>query len=245
MPRVLLAAAGVLMLGGCAAGGPADPIPRPTHLDPTSVDVAKSDRNGIEYLSGDDALRVSLRHLRSAAGVEMSMSFTQHPDAEGGAAGGKMTVDYAGRSGAFTAAISDGDSRIDVVVVEGDAYLRADAATAAAWGLSSAGFSCRARTDPILDEWGALLDPALLIESLTRGSVLSTGPVASGDPETVNVIVDSGEGSAGTVVVSAVAQPRVLRMTVGDAASVADIVFSKWGDEVPVEVPAQIADACR
>ncbi|NYJ20959.1 hypothetical protein [Glaciibacter psychrotolerans] len=245
MPRVLLAAAGILLLSGCTKAAPAEPIPQPTHLDLSSIDVAQTDRNGIEFLTGGDALQVSVREVRASPGVVMRLAFTTYPNAESGIPGGTMSVDYSGTSGAYTAQITEGESRIDVVVVNGDAYLRADPATATARGLAPDGFSCRATSDVILDEWRAVLDPALLIETLTGASGLSTGPAIDGDPDTVNVIIDAGEGPAGAFVVSAEALPLPLRMTVGDQASVADITFTNWGVVVPVAVPGGITDACK
>ncbi|TFD61621.1 hypothetical protein E3T39_06155 [Cryobacterium suzukii] len=242
--RVVLAAVGALLLAGCASGGPAEPIPTPTHLDPAAIDVADTDRNGIEYLSGNDALRVSLRAVQQTTGVVMQTTFTQLVNPETAAAGGDLTATYAGVTNAFTARIESGGTVVEIVVQGGRAFLQADAATSAALGLTAGGYTCRAPGDPVFDEWRTLLDPAQLIESLAGGAGLSTGPVIAGEPSTIDVVIDSGEGSAGSLVIAADGHPLPSRLTVGDALSVADVRFSAWGTVVEVSAPTPIAQAC-
>lgn len=97
--------------------------------------------------------------------------------------------------------------------------------------------------DEILDEWRTLFDPALLLESLAGGADLSTGPV-TGEPARISVVIDSGEGSAGSLVIAADGHPPPSRLTVGDALRVADVRFSAWGTVVTISTPAPIVQAC-
>ncbi|TFB77335.1 hypothetical protein E3O06_00855 [Cryobacterium glaciale] len=242
--RSVPATVGALLLTGCAGGGPAEPIPTPTHLNAAAIDVADSDRNGIEYLSGADALRVSVRAVQQTTGVAMQTTFTQLVDPETAAAGGDLAATYAGVPDDFTSHITSGSMVVDIVVLDGQAFLQADAATSAALGLTTGGYTCRAPNDPVFDEWRTLLDPALLLESLAGGADLSSGPVAPGEPASVDVVIDSGEGSAGSLVIAADGHPLPSRLTVGDALSVADVRFSAWGTAVEVSTPTPIAQAC-
>ena len=242
--RAVIATVGVLVLAGCAGGGPAEPVPTPTHLDAAAIDVADSDRNGIEYLSGADALRVSVRAVQQTTGVAMQTTFTQLVNPETAAAGGDLVATYAGVPDASTTRITSGSMVVHIVVLDGQTFLQADTATSVALGLTPGGYSCRASSDVILDEWRTLLDPALLLESLAGGAGLSSGPVAPGEPASVDIVIDSGEGTAGSLSIAANGHPLPSRLTVGDALSVADVRFSAWGTAVKVSVPAPIAQAC-
>ncbi|TFC24506.1 hypothetical protein E3O25_15135 [Cryobacterium sp. TMT1-3] len=128
-------------------------------------------------------------------------------------------------------------------MLDGQAFLQADAATSAALGLTPGGYTCHALGDAVLDEWRTVLDPALLLESLAGGAGLSSGPV-TGEPARISVVIDSGEGSASSLVIAAEGHPLPSRLTVGDALGVADVRFSAWGTAVEVSTPAPVVQAC-
>ena len=117
---VLVAAA--LVTAGCT-GAPAEPVPTPTFIDLEAVDVAGSERNGIQYLEGPQALGVVLDAMRSAAPVRMTGSYARSADDEVGVTAGSVAVDYVGTSSASRIELIVDGRAVSIVVVGPDAAI--------------------------------------------------------------------------------------------------------------------------
>lgn len=224
------------LLSGCAATAPTEPPAPPTHLDLSAIDVADSARNGIEYVSGADALTATLRAARAAKTVTMTGVYTRHPvesDDAPTVPGGTLDVQFSGSASAFTARIASGDRTVDFIGVDGDRYLREDEA---------AGFSCYAASAPQVTEWGALLDPITLIDELFSGATLAMG--AAGE-STVDVLIEANGGTAGSLTVAAIDRALPSRALIADEASSVLLDFAEWGAErAAPAVPAELLQSC-
>ncbi|WP_423921792.1 hypothetical protein ACPEEZ_01470 [Frigoribacterium sp. 2-23] len=249
----------IALLTGCTSGG--DAVPTPDGVDLGAVQIDSGDRNGIEYVSGPQALEAVLRAVRSASSVSMTGSFTElTAPAEGTTTrqeGRTLDVVFDGVPTNYTATVTiAGVEQASVRSTGGRAAVSGDAGFAAASGLADAtsGPVCVDSTDPVVTRFSPLLSPANLIAALVGGRgaggagggssggssagggvTVSTGAVSSnldttGEP-TVQLVVNDGETTVGTLVVAATGEPYPISFTGGDATGRGSFAFARWNEK--------------
>jgi len=168
----------------------------------------------------------------SAIDDQPGMSFTLvYRDA----VGAETTVVFAGRVGAARAEISNADGTLDLVLGPTVGTASGSGALGASYDLDDSPV-CRTAFDPVFDDWGAFLDPGMLLRTLTARVELLRGGLAAGDPPTVDVILDAGSGTAGTLVVAASGPALPVRLVLADETGSAVLDVTGWADAA-VEVP--------
>lgn len=244
VPAVALGLTAVVLLSGC--GSAPTPVPTPTGLDLSAVELDDPARNGIEFLDGDRALEAVVRAVRGSSGVTVEGSVVESVEAadpDGGSAtqlvdGRTLTLSFEGTARTYRADVSIDGARASVVTADGRSAVSGDPAVT---GLASVdpdaggdgtapgiedgtagGAACVTPTDPSIARFSPLLSPALLIEALTGADdealSVSTGAVTT-DPEAPD-------------------RPTV-ELVVGDASStVGTLVVSAVGTPWPVSFTA-------
>ena len=229
VPAVALAVAAAMMLTGC---GPTmgDPAPTPTHLDLSAADVAGTERNGIEYLQGAEALTVAIRAMRSGGAVTVTGDYERFANEDSAIAAGTVHLTFTGTSSRYTANI----------VADGVAHeIRVAGRTAAVLDGSdpSGTWTCLAADAALVRRWAPLLDPAALAASLLGdGTGLAVSP-PRGEPASVELMLGATEGASGSFTVSADGPALPSRLVVADGGGWAEFTFAGWGAEVEVELP--------
>jgi hypothetical protein len=236
MPRVdrrsvvLLATVGILSLFGCTAGE-ATPVPTPTHLALETFPPGEPATNGVEHLAGADVLTEAIAAIDDQPGMSFDLVYRD-------AAGAETTVAFSGRVGAARAEISTADGTLDLVLGPTVGTASGSGALGASYDLDDSP-ACRTAADPVFDDWGVFLDPGMLLRTLTARVELLRGGLVDGEPPTVDVILDAGSGTVGTLVVTASGAPLPVRLVLADEAGSAVLDVTGWADAA-IEVP----DSC-
>lgn len=226
LPQLAAAALVALVLSGC---GPAmgDPAPVPTHLDLSQLDVSGTDRNGVEYLGGADALRVVVHAMRSSGEVHVTGDYERAADAENDVRAGAVHLDFAGTASRYVARVTADGEQHEVRVVGLHAAVRT----------GDAPWQCVAADSHAVRRFAPLLDPtALVLSLLGDGSSLAVSPV-HGEPANVDLLLGATQGTSGALTVSAEARALPSRLLVGDGTSSAQFAFSDWGEPTNPELP--------
>lgn len=229
--RIAALALAAIALTGC---GPAlaDPAPAPTHLSLDVIDVAGTQRNGVEYLTGADALTVAVRAMRGGGPVVVMGDYERAADDENGIPAGSIRLDFRGTSSAYTATI----------VADGIAHhIRVEGRSAAVLTGAESEWTCVAADSATIRRWAPLLDPAELAKALLGdGSGLAVSP-PRGTPATVELLLGATEGASGAITISAEGAALPSRLVVADGTSLAEFSYSDWGVDAEVELPNDCA----
>jgi len=224
---VLLAAAGILGLVGCAAGEPT-PVPTPTHVALETFPPGEPVTNGVEHLAGDDVLTEAIAAIDDEPGMSFDLVYRD-------ATGAETVVSFSGRVGAAHAEVSTVDGTLDLALGRTVGTASGSGALGASYNLDDSS-ACRTASDPVFDDWGVFLDPGMLLRALTARVELLRGGLSAGDPPTVDVILDAGSGTVGTLVVTAAGPPLPVRLVLADETGSAVLDVTGWAD-ASVEVP--------
>jgi hypothetical protein len=247
--RAAIVAALALALTGCA--GAPTPIVTPTSFPLDQLQLDSTERNGIEFLVGQDALDQVIAAARTARTVTMTGSYDELlPPPEGQrdpVAGLSLSVTVTGSPSDYTA-------QVDASGVAGE--VRAQQATVVARGsaeflgtlgaVGDAEWACVPGGTASLAPWQPLLDPAGLIDTLLsveEGAetdlVVDTGALVG---DTVELVISSGGALIGTLVVSAVGPPLPHSLIASDLSGEAIFTFDGWGEEVSLDDVDDLAD---
>ncbi len=244
---VLLAA--VIGVTACStpSAGPT-PVPTPTNVDLSEVEITDVDRNGVEYLSGQDVLDAVLEAIDDAGAVSAVGTFRERADPDGGGTTRRLSFTVAGTSSRFRADVTAADVAVSVVVADGRAFVTGNAALAAALGVPEAdgGVVCLASDDPRVTAWSPAFSPAELLESmLGERSGVSIEPAADAATatDTAEFVIASAGSPIGSLTVSVVGPAVPLSLVVADPRGDADVSFT-WGDVPAVTVPTEVAVPC-
>ncbi|RWZ53116.1 hypothetical protein ELQ90_04110 [Labedella phragmitis] len=241
-----------LGLSGCTAAAEPTPAPTPTNVDLSQVDVTDVDRNGVEYLSGQDALDAVLSGMDDAGAVTAVGSFQERPDEDSGGPTRRLQVSLTGTESRFRADIAAADVAVTAVVVDGRAYLTGNPPFAALLGIPEAsdGLVCVAADDPRVTAWAPALSPSDLLESMlgeAAGEAAGVTLEPATDPEAVTDSVEFVIGSAGSPIgslVVATTGPAVpLRLVAADPRGDAEVTFT-WGETPEVPEPTDALIPC-
>jgi hypothetical protein len=233
--------AGVLAVGLLA--GCSTPPPAPTA--PPGIDLENfdgRDGNGLWLLSGAEARPEILDAVRAGGPVRMTGSFTElvQPDPESEPVRGRtVTVDLHGRPDAFTATVTAGALRMEVLVDEGTTHLRGNAPYAesvAAPDLADR-VTCTVGSDPTLERWSPLFSPVELVESLLSGVEVGVAPPA-GEGDTLEVVVGTEGSPLGVLAVERYGAPLPRTFTAADASGDGAFTFSEWGTAPDLDAAA-------
>jgi hypothetical protein len=228
-PRAIAAAAIlVFVVTGCSRGGEPTPVPTPTHLGLETIAPGDTGTNGIEHLSGPDAVTESLGAVARADGVQFEFAYTD--------AANTLDVDYSGRRGAATATIVTSDGELELIVLDGAGYLRGSGDLAARYS-ATAEFTCRELDDAVFEEFGNVLDLPQLVRSVTAELTIRRGALTDGDPPTVDLVLETQSGAAGILIVTASGEPLPVRLVLSDETASATIEITGW-DAATLEAPA-------
>lgn len=248
MRRALAAAAviGALVLTGCTGDRAENDAVEP------SIDVDRYDPdhpgNGLWLVPQDELIRQITRAVREAGSVTLEGSVTELVTPEDGDPhpGRTVSVSYSGSQAALQATLRADDLEARVVTVDGETYVRGNAAYAADVGTPELadGWVCVASPEALLADWDPLLDPAELVEALLVGaeSVAVMEPAA--DAETTTVYLGSGDAPQGRMTVSAQGAPLPHDFVAGDATGDGSFTFSDWGADPSVTAPSDVVTPC-
>lgn len=233
MPRAdarpaALALAGLLLLTGCTGAEPA-PVPTPTHVALETFPPGEPAGNGVEHLSGADVLSAAIAAIDDQPGMSFDLDYRD-------AAGLETAVAFTGRVGAARAEIRTPDGTLDLVLGPDAGTASGTGALGAAYGLDDAP-QCFAAGDAVFDDWAAFLDPGTLLRTLTARVTLARGGITPGDPPTVDVILDAGSGTVGTLVVAAAGPALPVRLVLADETGSAVLDVTGW-EGVDLDVPS-------
>ncbi|RWZ68329.1 hypothetical protein ELQ92_03670 [Labedella populi] len=243
-----VALAAVLGLTGCAsAGAEPTPLPTPTVVDLSEVDVTDVDRNGVEYLSDRAALDAVLAGMDEAGPVTVTGSFQERPDEDGGGTR-RVRIDLTGTQSRFRAEISAADATMTAVVTDGRAYVTGNAAFAEVLGVPEAagGVVCLPSDDPRITTWAPSLSPSDLLESMVGEEAgVSLEPAVGPEDvtESVEFVIGAAGAPIGSLVVAATGPAVPLRLVAADTRGDADFSFV-WGETDEVVVPEEAALPC-
>ncbi|WP_167050782.1 hypothetical protein [Salinibacterium sp. ZJ77] len=226
-------AVGVVAVAALTACGPAltEPPPTPSHLDLGAVDVEGTERNGIEYLTGADALTVAIRAMRGGGPVQVSGDYARAGDPDEGIPAGSVRLDFVGTSSAYRA----------TVIADGTTHELHVSGLAAAVRSDAGEWSCVAADAALVRRWAPLLDPAELVAALLGdGSALAVSP-PRGAPATVELLLGATEGASGALTVAAEGAALPSRLVLADGSSWAEFAFASWGVDPGIELPGDCA----
>lgn len=227
-PLAALAATGLLVLAGCAGPAP-DPVPTPTHVVLETFPPGEPSTNGVEHLSGTDVLRETIAAIDTQDGMTFTLEYRD-------AAGEGFDVDFAGRVGAARATIATSAGIIDLELGPRAGRAWGTGPVAAGYGLDDVPV-CLSPDHAVFADWAFALDPGELVRALTERVTLRRGALTPGDPPTLDVILDAGDGTAGTLVVAAAGPALPVRLVLADETGSAVLDVTGWGD-AGVEPPA-------
>lgn len=246
--RAAIVAVLALALSGCA--GTATPVVTPTAFPLDSVKLDDLDRNGIEFLIGQDALDQVLAAARTARTVTMVGSYDELlPPPEGErepVPGLTITVSASGSTNDYLAEVNAGGVAGEVRAQQGTVVARGSSEFLASLGTEAAeGWSCVPGGTASLAPWQPLLDPAELIASLLSVDageetdlVVDTGAVVG---DTVELVISAGGSVIGTLIVSAVGPPLPISLAASDLSGKAAFSFGGWGNELELDDADQLA----
>lgn len=240
--RAAVVAALALVLTGCA--GTVTPIITPTAFPLDQVQLDSTDRNGIEFLVGQDALDQVLAAARTARTVTMTGSYDELlPPPEGErepVPGLSLAVSVTGSANDFLAEVDAGGLAGEIRAQQGTIVARGSDEFLAILGTEPDDeWACVPGGTSSLTAWQPLLDPAELIATLLtveEGAetdlVVDTGAVVG---DTVELVISSGGSLIGTLIVSAVGPPLPLSLIASDTSGDAAFTFEGWGDELSLD----------
>lgn len=235
--RAAVVAALALALSGCS--GTATPLITPTAFPLDQVQLDDLDRNGVEFLIGQDALDQVLAAARTARSVTMTGSYDELlPPPEGErepVIGLSLDVTVAGSPNDYLAEVDAGGLVGEIRAQQGTVVARGSAEFLATLGAEGDDeWSCVPGGTSSLAPWQPMLDPAdllaalLTVEEGTESDlVVDTGAVVD---STVELVISSGGALIGTLIVSAVGPPLPLSLTASDTSGDATFTFEGWGD---------------
>jgi hypothetical protein len=237
-----------LGLTGCTAAAEPAPVPTPTNVDLSQVDVTDVDRNGVEYLSGQDVLDAVIAGMDEAGAVTAVGSFQERADEDGGGPTRRLEVALSGTESRFRADISAADVAVTAVVVDGRAYLTGNPSFAALLGVPEAadGLVCIAADDPRVTAWAPALSPSDLLESMLgeeAGVTIepATGPEGVGD--SVEFVIGSAGSPIGSLVVATTGPAVPLRLVAADPRGDAEVTFT-WAETPAISAPTDVLIPC-
>lgn len=240
--RTALLLAAPLLLAGCAA---TPPLPTaPPGIDTESFDGASG--NGLWLVPSNELADRVLDAVRGGGSVAVTGTVHEFVASEDGELlpGRTITVDYAGRAGAFRADLAADGVSTSMLVDEGRTAVRSDAAFAAASGRPElVDGVCTVGTDPAVAQWAPFTDPEALLEAILSGAELSvTAP--SGDGETLAVQIGASDSRAGVLVVERYGPPLPRTLTLAETDGDAELAFADWGAELELD-PAAAELGCE
>ncbi|WP_345751888.1 hypothetical protein [Microbacterium rhizophilus] len=252
--RPAAVAAGILALALALAGcrgddGETPPPPAAPEADASRWDPDSGD-NGLWLLSGPSAIAQIVRAMRDAGPVTVKGEVTELVTPEDAQQdpfpGRRIAVDYAGEYGHLRAAVDAGDVSIEVVMTDGRAYVRGNAALAERTGVAAfrKGWVCTTSPDVLLGDWAPLLEPAALVETLASGAeefaVMEPEPGA----ETTEAVIGASESPFGTLTVASVGPPLPQAFLAGDVSGDGSFTFGDWGTSPEIAVPTDVSQPC-
>ena len=249
--RALTAAVAMgLLLSGCTGQPDPEPPPPPEGVDLSAIDPDDTERNGVWYLSGEDALRQVIDAARKAGGVTMEGTVTERlvlgEDAPP-TPGRSIRLSVQGTPSDYTASVTAGAIGVESIAAEGAAHVTGNQALAAVTGVPeiAEGFVCVTPGDPLLTQWRALLSPAEFLTSIVdSGAVTASATPPREGAETVDIVLDSGGSPLGVLTVSAVGKPLPLRFDGADTSGEAGLTFTGWGEASEIPEPSPVARGC-
>ena len=254
--RRLLAAAGAialtLALASCAPKNsgqeqdpPNTPLANPEQWGPDSKG------NGLWLQTGAGVIDEIVGAMRDAGPVAYSGGFAELITPEDANVdpypGRRLSVEYHGEYGAFSASVSAGDLQADLVMLDGRVYARGNGAYAERAGIPALaqGFVCSTSADTLLADWEPLLDPAALVETLLSGadevSVMEPKP----DAATTEVVFGGSEAPLGTLTVAASGAPLPAQFVAGDPSGDGAFTFAEWGADPKITAPTELSQPCE
>lgn len=244
--RPVAAVAAVLaaiLLSGCGAPA-ADPPPGPG-VDVGAYDPAQG--NGLWLTTGAETVDLIVDAVDRGGPVRITGDFAElvQPDPNVDPVRGRaMTLEYRGDPTAFVARITAGDLDVEILVSEGVARVKGNAAYAAAQDAPEAAGEvvCTVGSDAVLAEWAPILDPSTLVRALIgSGAAHAQSPLdASDDPEaTLDVIVGTEQAPAGVLTVGRFGPPLPQSFTAADTGGDGAFAFSEWGEPVDLAAAAE------
>jgi hypothetical protein len=244
---VVAALASALALAGCRAGPEHPPIPVPTNIDLGEVELEPG-QNGVWLLDGPSAVREVIRAARGGGPSVMTGTMRESIPGEGGdppTPGRGIELDVRGTRDAHVATYTAEAQRVELVVVDGRAYVKGNAAYAARTGIPEVGqgWVCTSVDDPLAAEWVDLATPSTLIAAALSGRELGPTPPLEADSPTADIVIGSGNAPVGAMKVAASGPPLPTSLVAGDATGSMSIAFS-WGEPVEVVAPSELAVAC-
>jgi hypothetical protein len=242
------ALAAVVVLTGCTPDAAPIPTTTPTNVDLSQVDVTDGDRNGIEYVSGADAVEAVLAAMDDAGPVAASGWFQERADEDGAGPTRRLEVAFAGTETRFRAEVAAAGVAVEAVVVAGRAYLTGDARLAELLGLPEAdgGIVCLASDDRRVAAWAPAFSPSGLVEAILGDTdAVSLDPAGEPDEEkgTMEFVIGAGGSPIGSLVVSTTGPPVPLRLVAADPRGDVDLTFA-WGEDPGVTAPTDVAVPC-
>lgn len=242
------ALAAVLALTGCSPDAEPVPTTTPTNVDLSQVDITDVERNGVEYLSGSDAVDAVLAGMDDAGPVAMTGWFQERADEDGAGPTRRLEVAFAGTDDRFRADVTAAGVSLTAVVVDGRAYLTGDAAFAALLGVPEAdgGVVCLASDDRRVSAWAPAFSPSAFVESILGDSdAITLDPAGERDAEaeSVGYVVGSGGSPIGSLTVATAGPAVPLRLVAADPRGDVDLSFA-WGEDPQIVVPTDVAVPC-
>ncbi|MFK4728709.1 hypothetical protein ROT00_03390 [Agromyces mediolanus] len=234
--RAALLLVPALLLAGCSA---APPLP----TAPPGIDVESFDGSSGNGLWLVPPAELSARILDAVrAGGPVAMSGTVHefvPSEEGELLPGRtITVDYAGRAGAFRAELGAGGVRTTLLVDEGRTAVRGNPAFADANARPELVEGvCTVGDDPAVAQWAPFTDPEALLGAVLTGAELSVA-APSGDGETLAVQIGASDSRAGVLIVERYGPPLPRSLSLAETDGDAELGFADWGAEVELGATA-------
>lgn len=225
-----------LLLVGCSA---TPPLPTaPPGVDTESFDGASG--NGLWLVPRAELADRILDAVRGGGTVAVTGTVHEFvPSEEGELLPGRtITVDYAGRAGAFRATLAADGVSTSMLVDEGRTAVRGDAGFAAASGRPElVDGVCTVGTDPAVAQWAPFTDPEALLAAVLSEAELSVA-APSGDGETLAVQIGASDSRAGVLVVDRYGPPLPRALTLAETDGDAELSFSDWGAELELGTAA-------
>lgn len=234
-------------IAGCSSAA-AEPPPGPS-VDLGAYDPAAG--NGLWLTSSAETADLIVDAVRRGGPVHIvgDVSELVQPDPDAAPVRGRsVALDFRGDATAFAARIEAGDIAVDILVSDGVARVRGNAAYAASQGVpeSADRVVCTVGSDGVVEAWAPLLDPVSLVRSLLAdASVHAQAPLdESDDPlATLDVVVGTEQAPSGVMTVLRFGAPLPQEFTAADLGGDGAFTFSGWGE--PVDLAAtEAALAC-
>lgn len=235
-------------LAGCSAAGDPVPTATPTGIDLDRVDVTDVERNGIEYLTGEQVVSAVVDAVGDAGPVSLAGTFQERAGDDGGSTR-RLEIALVGTDSRFTADVRADGIAMTAVVVDGRAYVSGNAPFADVLGVpeASGGVVCLAADDPRVDTFAPALSVTALLESLLdaeSGVTVDAADDPSSVEDSAEFVVGSGGSPIGSLVVATTGPAVPLSLVLADARGDASFTFEWNGDAPAVEAPSDVAVPC-